>query len=345
MADSGFDSRDRRRRRSPSYASESGTAFRRRDSHDRGHRSSRRRDHADDDVDNGRSGRREKYSNRKDRHRDRERGRHDRDRSPKRQRRRSYSPRDHKEEAEERQRRRRRDDRSRSQERRRRRPSPPSRSPSPSYSSKRSRGPLPSQEESFHGQGSSRQPSRRDTDRDARARNDPETDDAVTKASPPPEKQKPNFERTGALARETNTVEGTNIVLKYNEPPEARKPPSRDAWRLYVFKGPDLLETVEIFTRSCWLVGREKMVVDFPIEHPSCSKQHAVIQFRHIVKTNEYGDKDARVRPYIIDLESANGTKVNGEKIPATRYVELQDKDMVQFGLSTREYVLMLPPG
>ena len=121
---------------------------------------------------------------------------------------------------------------------------------------------------------------------------------AIEKA-PEVEKQKPNFSNSGKLAAETNTVAGTNIVLKYNEPPEARKPPSKDAWRLYVFKGSDLLETVEIGGRSCWLVGRERMVVDFPVDHPSCSKQHAVIQFRHVVKTNDFGDKDGRVRSVI----------------------------------------------
>ncbi|KAI9680868.1 MAG: hypothetical protein M1817_004308 [Caeruleum heppii] len=160
---------------------------------------------------------------------------------------------------------------------------------------------------------------------------------------PPPTKQTPNFAPTGVLAAETNTVSG--VVLKYNEPPEARKPPAKDAWRLYVFKGADLVETVELASRSCWLVGRERMVVDFPVDHPSCSKQHAVVQFRFVTKTNEFGEKDGRVKPYLIDLESANGTSVNGEQIPPTRYVELKDKDMIQFGLSTREYVLMLPPG
>lgn len=110
----------------------------------------------------------------------------------------------------------------------------------------------------------------------------------------PPEKQAPNYNPTGLLAAETNTVAG--VVLKYNEPPEARKPSPRDDWRLYVFKGSDLLETVELGGRSCWLVGRERVVVDFPVDHPSCSKQHAVIQFRYVVKTNEYGDKDGKVR-------------------------------------------------
>jgi smad nuclear-interacting protein 1 len=140
-------------------------------------------------------------------------------------------------------------------------------------------------------------------------------------------------------------VNGGSIVLKYHEPAEARKPPAKDAWRLYVFKGEDLLETVELGGRSCWLVGRERLVVDFPVEHPSCSKQHAAIQFRYVEKRNEFGDRDGRVRPYLIDLESANGSTVNGEAAPKGRYMELMDKDVLKFGLSTRECVLMLPPG
>jgi smad nuclear-interacting protein 1 len=99
------------------------------------------------------------------------------------------------------------------------------------------------------------------------------------------------------LAAETNTVAG--VVLKYHEPPEARKPAARDQWRLFVFKGDTVVSTVELAERSCWLIGRERLVADYAVDHLSCSKQHAVIQFRHVVKTNEFGDKDARVR-YII---------------------------------------------
>ncbi|KAI9829566.1 MAG: hypothetical protein M1819_006071 [Sarea resinae] len=188
----------------------------------------------------------------------------------------------------------------------------------------RSRAPLPSQADAFN----------------------PKDPSSTSDEPPAPEKQKPNFAPTGLLARETNTVTvaGTSVVLKYNEPPEARKPPARDAWRLYVFKGEDMLETLELGTRSCWLVGRERSVADLPVEHPSCSGQHAVFQFRFVSRVNGFGDREGKVRPYIIDLESSNGTLVNGEKIPPSRYFELKDKDMVQFGLSTREYVLMLPP-
>ena len=36
-----------------------------------------------------------------------------------------------------------------------------------------------------------------------------------------------------------------------------------------------------IHRQSCYLVGRERRVVDIPSDHPSCSKQHACLQFRH----------------------------------------------------------------
>lgn len=201
--------------------------------------------------------------------------------------------------------------------------SPKRRKPSTSASPprKRSNKPLPSQEAAYKGTG-----------------------EAPGDAAEVVEKQKPNFKQSGILAREANTVAGTDIVLKYNEPPDSRKPPARDAWRLYVFKGQDVLQTVELGSRSCWLVGREAAVADLLAEHPSLSKQHAVLQFRHTTRVNEYGDKDARVRPYLIDLQSSNGTILNGKAIEATRFVEVMDKDVIKFGLSEREYVLMLPP-
>ncbi len=163
---------------------------------------------------------------------------------------------------------------------------------------------------------------------------------------PGPEKQKPNFQPSGLLAAASNTIATSNgnIVLKYHEPPEARKPPSSQHWRLYIFKGDEILDTLDLYTQSCWLFGREVSVCDYALEHPSCSKQHAVIQFRYIERRNEFGDKVGKVKPYIIDLESGNGTKLNEEPLPEGRYMELRDKDVVKFGHSTREYVVQLPP-
>ncbi|KAI3325724.1 SMAD/FHA domain-containing protein [Xylariaceae sp. AK1471] len=169
----------------------------------------------------------------------------------------------------------------------------------------------------------------------------------TTGEEPPKPKEKVNYGISGTLAAASNSVthaDGSTIVLKYHEPPEARKPSPKDQWKLFVFKGEDIIDTIPLSHRSCWLVGRDTAVVDMAAEHPSVSKQHAVIQFRYIEKRNEYGDKIGKVKPYLIDLESANGTSLNSKKVPQSRYLELRDKDMIQLGQSTREYVLMLAP-
>ncbi|OIW26465.1 SMAD/FHA domain-containing protein [Coniochaeta ligniaria NRRL 30616] len=160
-----------------------------------------------------------------------------------------------------------------------------------------------------------------------------------------PSAKAPNFKPTGVLAAAANAVTvgtGETVTLKYHEPPEARKPPPRDKWKLFVFKGEAVVDTIELSLRSCWLVGRDRGVVDLPAEHPSVSKQHAVVQFRFVEKRNEFGDRVGKVKPYLIDLESANGTVLNGDKVPESRYLELRDRDVVKFGLSEREYVVML---
>ncbi|KAB8343197.1 hypothetical protein FH972_022787 [Carpinus fangiana] len=199
------------------------------------------------------------------------------------------------------------------------RPSPPA----------RARNPLPSQTQAL-----------------AAANGDP-----TAALAPAPEKQKPNFKPTGLLAAATNTVTlgagpaAQHIVLKYHEPPEARKPPAAQPWALYVFKGAqrEPLATLRLGARSCWLFGREAAVADVPTEHPSCSLQHAVLQFRHVVRRDEFGEQRGRVGLYVLDLESSNGTWLNGERVAAARYVGLRGGDVLRFGESEREYVLVRP--
>lgn len=150
-------------------------------------------------------------------------------------------------------------------------------------------------------------------------------------------KEKPNFGLSGKLTEDTNTVNG--VVIKYSEPPEARKP--RRRWRLYVFKGEENLPTLYLHRQSCFLIGRDRKVVDIPVDHPSCSKQHAAFQFRLVPYERVNGTMGKRVRPYIIDLESANGTFVNNNRIDSKKYVELLERDVMKFGFSSREYVLL----
>lgn len=47
------------------------------------------------------------------------------------------------------------------------------------------------------------------------------------------------------------------------------------------------------------------------------------------------------VKPYIMDLKSANGTFLNGERIEPERYIEIMEEDVLKFGGSSRDYVLL----
>ena len=167
---------------------------------------------------------------------------------------------------------------------------------------------------------------------------------------PPPPPQQPQFGLSGALAAETNAT-ASGVTLLHAPPADAAPAPGGGngggkgrSWRLYVFKGGHEVEGLPPLplqgpTRSTFLFGRDRRVADVPTDHLSCSKQHAVIQFRRTQGMNE--SKGSVSRPYLMDLGSTNGTFLNGERIEAQRYHELLPKDVVRFGESTREFVVL----
>jgi len=168
------------------------------------------------------------------------------------------------------------------------------------------------------------------------------------------EKQKPNFGLSGALAEDDKTGNMYNgVLLRFTEPPEARTPNTK--WRLYVFKkksnnngssngdkddSGDLIQTLHISKQSAYLFGRERKVADVPVDHPSLSKQHCVLQYRALPDMKQRGTP-VLCKPYLIDLGSTNGTFINGVRIEDARYYELRKGDVITLGASTREYVLL----
>jgi len=155
---------------------------------------------------------------------------------------------------------------------------------------------------------------------------------------------KPNFGLSGALAKDSGASGGSGgggsrvykgIVLKFQEPLEARAPNTQ--WRFYVFKDKELLETLHISKQSAYLCGRQQEICDIYMAHPSLSSQHAVLQYRALPNA------EGRIscQPYIMDLESTNGTFLNGVRIDSARYYQMKKGDVLTFGGSKREYVLL----
>lgn len=84
-----------------------------------------------------------------------------------------------------------------------------------------------------------------------------------------------------------------------------------------------------IHRQSAYLIGRDRKIADFPVDHPSCSKQHAVLQYRSM-PFERNGQQGRRTLPYIIDLSSANGTYLNSARIEPQRYYELKEQDIIK---------------
>jgi smad nuclear-interacting protein 1 len=85
---------------------------------------------------------------------------------------------------------------------------------------------------------------------------------------------------SGKLAAETNKAADGKTEMKYQPPPEARvcrKPP----WKLFVFKGDqEAAPAISLTQHPFYLFGKDRKVVDIPTDHPTCSRQHAVLVFR-----------------------------------------------------------------
>jgi smad nuclear-interacting protein 1 len=175
--------------------------------------------------------------------------------------------------------------------------------------------------------------------RGMRRSSSPAEEDSEAKQRPQ-EKLKPDFGLSGALAGGTSGKGGGNmykgVLLKFQEPPDARTPNTQ--WRFYVFKGEEQIQTLHVSKQSAYLWGRNEEIADIPLQHPSCSSQHAVLQYR-AVPNKETGKMSCQ--PYLMDLESTNGSFINGVRIDPARYYQLKKGDVLKFGASTREYVLL----
>jgi smad nuclear-interacting protein 1 len=165
--------------------------------------------------------------------------------------------------------------------------------------------------------------------------------EAAARGSLPEEEQaKPDFGLSGALAKDERTGNTRGgVVLKYTESLDSVMPDRR--WRMYVFKGEELADTLHLHRKPWFLFGRDERVADVHLAHPSCSKQHAVLQFRSVKTKDVTGQYSAVVKPYLIDLASANKTFLNGAEVEEARFYELLEGDVVKFGSSTRDYVLL----
>ncbi|KAF0700280.1 Aste57867_9188 [Aphanomyces stellatus] len=93
-----------------------------------------------------------------------------------------------------------------------------------------------------------------------------------------------------------------------------------------VFKANEVVTSVNVDSKACFLFGRNALVCDIVLEHCSISRMHAALVHHH----------DGAV--YLIDLGSCHGTFMDGEKLEALQPTLITHGAQLRFGVSSRTY-------
>ncbi|KAH9313117.1 hypothetical protein KI387_028152, partial [Taxus chinensis] len=111
------------------------------------------------------------------------------------------------------------------------------------------------------------------------------------------------------------------------QPPDWAVDPRPGVYRLEVMKDGEVLDQINLDKRR-HIFGRQVVVCDFVLDHPSISRQHAaVVQHRN-------------GSIYVIDLGSVHGTFVANERLTKDNPVELEIGQSLRFAASSRSYIL-----
>jgi len=125
--------------------------------------------------------------------------------------------------------------------------------------------------------------------------------------------------------------------LLYVAPPWSVPPETK--FYFEVRRGDQVVATVDISESGHYLLGRLP-ICDIVMNDETCSRQHAVIQFRPS-DPDETGDVNGPTDEiYIYDLGSTSGTYVNGMPLQGNAYYPLYPGDILQFGQFPNAFVI-----
>ncbi|KAG6542137.1 hypothetical protein Mapa_016489 [Marchantia paleacea] len=111
------------------------------------------------------------------------------------------------------------------------------------------------------------------------------------------------------------------------QPPDWAVDPKAGVYWLDVLKDGEVVDKISLDRRRC-IFGRQSVMCDIVLDHPSVSRHHAAI-VQH---------KNGGI--YVIDQGSVHGTFVANERLSKDNPVELEVGQSLRFAASTRIYVL-----
>lgn len=129
----------------------------------------------------------------------------------------------------------------------------------------------------------------------------------------------------------SNARPGEPLVNNFKVPSWASKPPA--GLHLDVTKDGKLIQKLIIDEKSCYFFGRNRQLCDFPVEHQSCSRVHAVLVWHKFLN-----------RAFLIDLGSVHGTFIGKIRLEPHKPQQVPLDSELHFGASTRMYIIRERP-
>ncbi|MCO5571823.1 hypothetical protein L7F22_025571 [Adiantum nelumboides] len=177
---------------------------------------------------------------------------------------------------------------------------------------------------------------------------------AITSQMLPPASQKP-------LAGEQVTAPSSSVGGGQStwQPPDWAVEPRPGLYWLDVLKDGDVVDKINLEKRRN-IFGRQAVMCDFVLDHPSVSRQHAVVVqhkngrfnfispciqvyfsgYLYLVEVTFTFEDCKLCSVYVIDLGSVHGTFVANERLSKESPLELEVGQSLKFAASTRSYVL-----
>ena len=159
-----------------------------------------------------------------------------------------------------------------------------------------------------------------------------------------------NEAKKNTSSEKNNENQSKNVVGQKNLPKGKEKsafpytpplwggvPPAENKYSLTILKEGIVRDTLDLTGKSTMTFGRHPTACDVSIEHPSCSRYHAVLQ---------YCTEEKEVRKvgfYLYDMGSTHGCYVNKERMKPKVYVRVRVGYQIKFGGSSRLYIMEGP--
>ncbi|TGZ67323.1 hypothetical protein CRM22_004869 [Opisthorchis felineus] len=129
----------------------------------------------------------------------------------------------------------------------------------------------------------------------------------------------------------SHVLPGEPLVNNFKIPAWAGKPPP--GLHLDVMKEGKLIQKLIIDEKGCYFFGRNRQLCDFPVEHQSCSRVHAVLVWHKLLN-----------RAFLIDLGSVHGTFIGKIRLEAHKPQQVPLDSELHFGASSRVYIIRERP-